>query len=219
MKIYVKQMRDYNCYAYVAEDVAEAHWPYFQDALWWQIGSHFLKSYDNIPDFPVCAANFAQYGETAVRQQLRLLPAPWEEALDRLIPELKALGVDWYIHGSVAMALWGLDVTPRNLNIIFPNSADFDRVRSCLLPYTIRPFERCDNWVMSGLGELFLSAVVGMSFANPSAVPYNRNALARISYHGETLQISTLEMLRRDNEAYGRPERVRMIEEQMRRLL
>lgn len=218
MKIYVKQMYDWNYYAYFAEDVDEKYWNYFKENLWWQVGNNFVKSFDNVKDFEYCADNFTKYGETAIKQQLKIIPAPWEKALDLFIPEIEKLGVDWYIHGSVAMALWGIDVAPKDVNIIIPNYSDFDRVRDHFCKYAIRPIERCENWIMSGLGEIFMEAVIGISFHNKELEPYDMSKLGKINYNGTEVYVSGLEMLRQDNINYHRMDRVKAIEDKIRQL-
>lgn len=216
MKLYVKQMYDWNYYAYYAEDVDEPYWDFFKNELWWQVGNSFIKPYDNVEGFEYCAENFAKYGETAVYQLLKILPAPWEKALDFLIPEMKALGVDWFVHGSAAMALWGIGVAPRDLNVIIPNAADYDKVRSRFFRLAIKPFERCDNWLMSALGSIFHEAVIGFAFQNAAPEPFDMNRLTRLDYHGEAVFVPGLESLRQDNAAMNRPDRVSMIEKRMR---
>lgn len=216
MKLYVKQMQNWNCYAYCAEEVDKSHWGYFQSELWWQLGDSFIKTYDNVKDFEYCAENFRKYGERSILQQLKILPAPWETALENLIPEMKKIGVDWFLHGSAAMALWGIDVTPKDINIIIPNASDFDRVRDHFYQRAIKPFERCDNWVMSGLGTIFAEANIGFAFFNPELEPYDMSGHDKLGFHGETVAVSTLDMLRQDNENYGRPERVDLIDETIR---
>ncbi len=218
MKIYVKQMYDWNYYAYFAEDVDEKYWNYFKENLWWQVGNNFVKSFDNVKDFEYCADNFTKYGETAIKQQLKIIPAPWEKALDLFIPEIEKLGVDWYIHGSVAMALWGIDVAPKDVNIIIPNYSDFDRVRDHFCKYAIRPIERCENWIMSGLGEIFMEAVIGISFHNKELEPYDMSKLGKINYNGTEVYVSGLEMLRQDKINYHRMDRVKAIEDKIRQL-
>ena len=136
-----------------------------------------------------------------------------------LIPEMKRLDVDWYVHGSVALALWGIYVAPKDVNIIIPNESDFDKVRKHFYQQAIKPFERCDNWIMSGLGQTFLEAVIGFSFHNKELEPFDMNKLGKVVYQGETVYVSSLEMLRQDNERFNRPERVRQIEEFSRRTL
>jgi len=217
MKIYVKQMYDWNYYAFFAEDVDEKYWDYFKENLWWQIGNSFIKSYDNVRDFEYCADNFTRYGETAIKQQLKILPAPWEKALDSFIPEIKKLGVDWYVHGSAAMALWGIDVAPKDVDIIIPNYSDFDKVRNHFCKFAIRPIERCENWVMSGYGEIFMEAVIGIAFHNKELEPYDMSKLGKVDYKGTEVYVSSLEMLRQDNISYNRLDRVKAIEEKIKK--
>lgn len=215
MKLYVKQMCDYNCYAYCAEDVDQQYWDYFKSELWWQLGNGFIKTYDNVKDFEYCTENFTKYGEISIKQQLKISPVPWEKALDLFVPEMKKIGVDWFIHGSTAMALWGMDVQPKDINIIIPNYSDFEKVRNHFYKLAIKPFERCDNWLMSGLGCVFLEANISFAFHNKELEPYDMRRHDRLLYNGEYIYVSTLEMLKQDNECYGRPERVKLIEEQI----
>ena len=215
MKLYVKQMCDWNCYAYYAEDVDEKYWGYFKSGYWWQIGNTFIKPYDNVADFEYCADNFTKNGELFIKQCLKMIETPWEKALDLFIAEMKGVGAPWYIHGSVALALWDIDVAPRNLDIIIPNCSDFDNVRDVFSKFAIVPIERCDNWVMSGGGDIFLEAPISIYFNNKELEPYDMNWLQKIDYKGEEIYISTLEMLKQNNEFYGRPERVKLIEERM----
>lgn len=216
MKIYVKQMYDWNYYAFFAEDVDEKYWDYFKENLWWQIGNSFTKSYDNVKNFEYCAENFTRYGETAIKQQLKILTTPWEKALDLFIPEIKKLGVDWFVHGSVAMSLWGIDVAPKDVNIIIPNYSDFEKVRNHFYKLAIRPIERCENWLMSGLGEIFMEAVIGIAFHNKELEPYDMSKHGKIAYKGTHVYVSSLEMLSQDNMNYNRSERVKAIEEKIR---
>lgn len=164
MKLYVKQMYNWNCYAYCAEDVDPQYWGYFKSELWWQLGNHFIKTFDNVKDFSYCAENFARYGETSIKQYLKICPVPWEKALDLLILEMKKIDVDWFLHGSAAMALWGIEIEPKDINISIANYSDFDKVRNHFYKLAIQPFQRCGNWVASGLGRIFLEANIGFSF-------------------------------------------------------
>lgn len=212
MKLYVKQMYDWNCYAIYAEDVEEKHWEFFKCALFWQIGNNFIKQYDNVKDFEYCAENFSKIGETAFKQQLKIISTPWEKALDLFIPEINKTGVDWFIHGSAAMALWGIDVAPKDINIIVPNYSDFDKVRNHFYKLAIQPIERCDNWVMSGLGGIFMEANIGFAFHNKELEPYDMSQLGKVVHNGNEIYMSSLEMLKQDNLNYNRPERVKLID-------
>ena len=215
MKLYVKQMYDWNCYAYYAEDVDEQYWDYFKSELWWPVGNSFIKQYDNVADFEYCAENFTKHGEEMIKQELKLLPSPWQKALELFAAEMEKLNVPWYVHGSVAMALWGIDVTPRNLDIIVPNYSDFDKVRSQFYKLAIRPIERCDNWVMSGGGTIFMEAAISIWCHNKELEPYDMSGHKKVIHNGHEIFIESLEMLKQANERYDRPERVALIEERM----
>ncbi len=218
MKFDVKQMQNWNCYAYYAEDVPAEYWDYFRDDLWWQLGNGFIKTFDNVEDFSYCAANFSKYGEISMKQQLKILPAPWRKALERLIPEMKACGVSWYLHGSTAMALWGIAVQPKDINVVIPNYSDYGTVRTHFYKMAVKPFQRCDNWVASGLGTVFLEANIGFSFGNWELEPYQIEKHPTVIFQGERLFVSSLPMLKEDNERFGRPERVKLIQKRMEEL-
>lgn len=215
MKLYSKQKCDWNSYAFFAEEVEERYWGFFHSNLWWQLGNGFIKVYDNVPDCGFAADNFNRHGETAVKQQLRVIPAPWGKALDSFTAEMSKIGVAWYLHGSAALALHGIDVTPKDVNVIIPNASDYDKVGTHFRKLAIEPFQRCENWIMSGLGTIFLDAAVGIAFHNKELEPYDMSRLAQITRHGERIYLSTPEMLRQDNLRFGRIGTVKKIEAKM----
>lgn len=89
MQLCAKQLCDWNCYAYYAEDANEQYWDYFKSELWWQLGNWFIKTYNNVKDFEYYAENFTKHGEIFIKQHLRILSTPRENTLDLLIPEMK----------------------------------------------------------------------------------------------------------------------------------
>ncbi|MDR1704149.1 MAG: AraC family transcriptional regulator [Clostridiales bacterium] len=213
MKLYVKQMQDWNYYGLYAEDVDEKYWDYFKAGLWWQLGGSFIKTYDNVADFRYCAQNYVNFGELSIKQLTGEIPAPWENALDLFIGEIDKLGVDWYIHGSVALALWGINVTPKDVNIIIANAPDFEKVRAHFARYAIAPIQPCDEYGMCGGGQIFMEAAI--SIWTQKQDRYDMSALGKASCKGRDVYLSSLEMLRKDNEYYGRDERVALIEEKL----
>ena len=215
MKLYVKQMQDWNYYGLYAEDIDEKYWDYFKTGLWWQLGSSFIKTYDNVPDFKYCAENYVKYGETSIKQLTKEIPAPWEKALDLFIAEIDKLDVAWFIHGSVAMALWDIDVIPKDVNIIIANCSDYEKVRAHFSKFAIAPIQLCDDYGMCGGGTVFMEASVGIWTQNQSFEPYDMTTLGKVPYKGRHIYVSTLERLKTDNEYYGRPERVALIEKRM----
>lgn len=199
-------------FAYVVSDVPEECRSRLLDDLYWPVENSFLKQWADGPGIEIVAGNFEKHGVESLEQLLKIRPAPWEQALAAFIEKLAGTGIRWYIHGSAAMAIWGIDVAPRDLNIIFPDQSDFDRVRQLFLADTIYPLERCEGWLMGGLGGLFIHANIGVAFNNASDVPFDMSQLAEVEWEGRKIAISPLEWLKRDNEHYGRAVRVELIE-------
>ncbi|HOF88735.1 MAG TPA: hypothetical protein PLZ36_11630 [Armatimonadota bacterium] len=199
-------------FAYVVSDVPEEYRSRLLDDLYWPVEHSFLKQWGHDPDMEIIAGNFETHGVESLAQLLKIRPAPWEQALSAFIEKLAGTGIRWYIHGSAAMAIWGIDVAPRDLNIIFPDLSDFDRVRQLFLAETIYPIELCPGWLMGGLGGVFIHANIGLAFMNASDVPFDMRPLTEVEWMGRTIAISPLEWLKRDNQHYGRAERVELIE-------
>ncbi len=219
MKVAV--LRSPPAFAYVVYDVPEDGQSRLLEGLYWQVENSFLKLYANVPDMEIIAGNFEKHGVESLEQLLKIRPAPWEQALSALIEKLAGTGIRWYINGSAAMAIWGIDVAPRDLNIMFPDLSDFDRVRQLFLGETIYPIERCDSWVLAGLGGLFVHANIGLAFRNAPDVSQPKeldwmgrdmSQLMEVEWMGRKVVVSPLEWLRRDNQDLGRPDRVELIE-------
>jgi hypothetical protein len=210
MKVAV--LRNPYAFAYVVSDVPEHGRSRLLDDLYWPVEHSFLKQYENGPDTEIVAGNFQKHGVEALEQLLKIQPAPWEQALSALIEKLAGMGIRWYFHGSAAMAIWGIEVAPRNLDIIFPDLSDFDCVRQLFLGDLISPIERCEGWIMGGLGGLFVRANIGLAFMNATDVPFDMSQLKEVEWMGRKIAISPLEWLKRDNRNYGRSERAELVE-------
>lgn len=209
MKVAV--LKNQYTFAYVVSDVPEEYRSRLVDDLYWPVEHSFLKQWGNDPDMEIIAGNFITHGVESLEQLLKIRPAPWKQALSAFIEKLVGTGIRWYIHGSAAMAIWGIDVVPRDLNIIFPDLSDFDRVRQLFLAETIYPIELCPGWLMGGLGGLFIHANIGLAFMNATDVLFDMSQLKEVDWMGEKIAISPLEWQRRDNQNYGRGERVELI--------
>ena len=61
---------------------------------------------------------FAEHLEELVLQTARLRPAPWGDALELLLERLDGVRVDWWLTGSAALAVRGVDVAPRDLDLV-----------------------------------------------------------------------------------------------------
>lgn len=75
------------------------------------------------------------------------------------------------------------------------------------------------NVVIIGLQAVwvifFLQANIGFAFHNKEFEPYDIRKHYKLPHKGENIYISTLEMLKEDNEYFGRPERMALINKQI----
>lgn len=215
MKVIVLKNRQWNMFAYVVSEIPEQYKNFFLSELYWPVENSFIKQFEGIQDMNVITDNFEKIGIEALEQMLKIRPTPWEEGLMNFANKISATGIDWYIHGSCAMALWGISVVPRNVDIIIPDLSRLEQVRQLFLNETIYPMGHCDNWVMGGIGGIFNKTNVSIAFHNIQLQPFDLSHLKEIEWNGINIRISPLEWLRRDNANYNRLERVKLIEEFM----
>jgi hypothetical protein len=88
----------------------------------------------------------------------RRLP-PWDEALDTVALRLSAARADWFLAGSAALAVRGIDVVPRDLDLVV---ADAARAVEALADVQIEPVtvNRPGSWIARWFGRGFLRARV-----------------------------------------------------------
>lgn len=60
-----------------------------------------------------------------------------------------------------------------------------------------------------------MEATIDIAFHNQELEPFDMSNLGKAVHNGKPIYIESLEKLKRDNENYGRPDRVKMIEEKM----
>ncbi len=88
----------------------------------------------------------------------RKLP-PWDEALEAVASRLEAAHCDWFLAGSAALAVRGIDIVPRDLDLVV---ADASRALRALGDVQIEPvtLNRAGAWIARWFGRAFLRARV-----------------------------------------------------------
>jgi hypothetical protein len=86
----------------------------------------------------------------------RTLP-PWDEALDAVASRLRAGRADWFLAGSGALAVRGIDIVPRDLDLVV---ADPSRAARALADVEVEPVteNRPGSWIARWFGRAFLHA-------------------------------------------------------------
>ena len=99
------------------------------------------------------------------------------------------------------------------MNVIIANAADFEKVRERFYKYAVWPLESCDDYGMAGGGTVFMEA--GISIWAQKNKSFDMGWHKKVSFNGNEIYIVGLDQLKYDNQYFGRPERVALIEERM----
>jgi hypothetical protein len=80
---------------------------------------------------------------------------PWDEALDAVASRLAVARCDWFLAGSAALAVRGIDIVPRDLDLVV---ADASRALRALVDLQIEPvtLNRPGAWIARWFGRAFL---------------------------------------------------------------
>jgi hypothetical protein len=100
------------------------------------------------PPGSVTDATFARFEAalpSLLRQTARLEPAPWDDALHETARRLDGAGVDWWLTGSAALAVRGLPVSPRDLDLVV-SEADAARTATAFEDALIEPAIAVEEW-------------------------------------------------------------------------
>lgn len=156
----------------------------------------------NSPHLDRCYQNFARYAEELILQTARVHPAPWEQALLDLLEKIENQDINWWLVGSAALAVRGIDVSPRDIDL----SADDEgahKLGDVLLDYLVQPVEATEDWICNWFGRAFLhTRLEWIGGADeradtPDTSDFGPIAASRcetISWRGHLLQIPPLDL-------------------------
>jgi hypothetical protein len=77
----------------------------------------FTRRLDDAPDMEAIFERFTRRIETMICQSARLAPADWETGLAELADRAESSDLCWWLYGSGALAVRGLDIEPGDLDV------------------------------------------------------------------------------------------------------
>jgi hypothetical protein len=169
-------------------------------------------------------ATFARDIEAMVAQTARVQHVPWERALDEFLRLVAPHGIDWWLCGSAALAARGLDVAPRDLDLVVAG-ADAPQLGDILLNYLIEPVVPVQGWFCDWFGRAFIGARVewvgGVDGRadTPHVSDFGPTAAAcldTVTWRGHTLRVPPLDLQLQVSERRGLTGRVAEIERVLR---
>lgn len=161
---------------------------------------------------------FAASIEAMVLQSARLVPVPWHAALHEALSRLSRSGLTWWLYGSAALAIRGIEVEPGDIDI---NVSDCKLAGKIFDDLLITPVEQLDGWVARCAGRAFSDAIIEWlsgplaDLDDPQAPheqgPFIEPYLEGIAWQGHTVRVPPLDAQLRVCEQRGLTERADLI--------
>ena len=163
----------------------------------------YVRSF-RAPASPVARAfaNFERNAEEIVLQKAGVRPVPWDQALEAFVSRVVAEPVDWWIAGSTALAVRGVDVAPRDIDLV-TDEAGAKRLAEMFGDALVEPLTEVDDWICRWWARSFLGAVVEwvadvkphVDEPDPADFgPAAARALERLEWRGYEVRVPPLEL-------------------------
>jgi len=142
--------------------------------------------------------HFRRHLKDMVLQSARLRPVPWDAALEEFLARVEDTSLDWWLYGSAALAVRGLDIAPRDLDFAVDDAHHAGRIFNDLL---VEPVTGPLDWVAQWIGRAFHGALFEWSARAVPAVELAPNEFGRwaadrlqtITWQGHRVRVPPLE--------------------------
>jgi hypothetical protein len=183
-------------------------------------GNGLARAYPaDTPHLDVFYQQFARVAEEMILQRAGARPVPWDRALLALLQRLEGKHIHWWLVGSAALAVRGLDVQPGDLDLV-TDDAGSQLLGAVLFDALVGPVEDARGWISKWFGQAFLHACIewigapipesdqqGVTEFGPTA----ESQLEILSWRGYELRVPPLAIQLAVNERRGLHERVQKI--------
>jgi hypothetical protein len=157
---------------------------------------------------------FAACARELIDQTARRAPARWQDALETVVE--RAGEVDWWLTGSGALAVRGIAVAPRDLDLV-TSAEGAEELARLFADLVVEPLSVGDGWVATHFGRAFAGArVEWVGNVSPAfeATDFGAAAAARletVAWHGHALRLPPIELQLESARARGLADRVAAI--------
>jgi hypothetical protein len=116
----------------------------------------FVRSFPDSDDVPRIFGTFSAHIDEMIRFKSGDAPPHWERALE-LVDERLTGHVDWWLSGSAALAVRGIDLRPRDIDLVV---GDARQVGHLLNDILVEPVTRMHGWIADWFGRAFDGALI-----------------------------------------------------------
>lgn len=117
----------------------------------------FSRSLSVWGDVAAIHRRFASHLPNILLQRARKAPINWESALHLFLTRVEDTELNWFIYGSGALAIRGIEVTPGDLDIWVDDADLAGRIFADLL---IEPVTQMQGWVADKIGRAYSGCVI-----------------------------------------------------------
>jgi len=153
------------------------------------------------------------------------VPVPWEKALMEFCKRTQGTNINWWLTGSCAACIRGIKMYPHDVDIM-TDSKSVEEITDVFSDYLIEPIVDTNGWLTKDFGVIFLHARIDIA-SDPQKIldipdpvdcgPYAKNNLEIINWNGYEIKIPPLELQLTANKKRERIDRVKLIEDFMRK--
>jgi hypothetical protein len=117
----------------------------------------YARRLDIAPDIDRIFHNFNSHLIEMLDQSARLTQVRWDEALAEFAMRARGTSLRWWVYGSAALAVCGLDVSPGDVDICVDDPHLAGAIMSDCL---VEPVTRLEGWVADWGGRAFHGAII-----------------------------------------------------------
>lgn len=142
----------------------------------------------------------AHHLEEMLRQSARTAPVEWEQALMEVLDRVDGVRLDWFLYGSGALAVRGIDVDPGDLDLWV---GDAYLVGDLFDDVLVEPVTEMQGWVADRGGRAFLGCLVewidGVHPELDDPMPHEHGMVAasrpeRVLWRGRQVSVAPLDL-------------------------
>jgi hypothetical protein len=111
---------------------------------------------------------YALYAKTMFDQLGYFTSVPWREGLDAFCSIIEKTDMDWWLTGSCAACIRGIDLSPHDVDIMI-NSDDIPELTELFRDELIEPIVSTHGWLTKDFGVMFLHCRIDIA-SDPSPV-------------------------------------------------
>lgn len=207
---------------YIVSDYPQEFEPILKSQYYSLENGKYVKQFskDSVNDFEALKKNYRLYAEEMFLQMGYYKDVLWEDGLLLFIDMIEGKEINWWLTGSCALCIRGIDVKPHDIDIMM-DSKDISKLKNIFADYIIEPITSTGGWVVDYFGVIFLKARIDLAFDpaeladKPNPVDfgiYAMNNLEEVKWKGRKIKIPPLELQIEVNRRRGRNDRVEAIE-------